>query len=943
MERRQPAAPAILSALCLTLAATCGATTRAATCVPSSTSLCLAGGRFSASVEWRDFQDNTGSGHAVALTSDTGYFWFFTSTNVELVVKVLDGRALNGHFWVFYGALSNVEYTMTVRDLATGDVRIYENPSGQFASAGDTTAFPPDTIASAASRLSSGARPLGRAPVPESALAPSAPDAAAACAPSPTSLCLGGGRFRVSAAWKDFAGNTGDGQAVALTTDTGYFWFFSSNNVEVVVKALDGRVLNDHFWVFYGALSNVEYTLTVTDTATGVGKTYENASGLFASVGDVAAFGQPTTFQLIDGAVVKGEIGPDTALLYKVYAYFGDPRLPAAYAGKSPGNLEHGIPADVVTRWSTLSPAAQAALEPFLTPPIYAGSWFAGRGSPAAKRTSSPSADWTRIETARSAVWYRAADAGAQVAAQNVAAEIEKVWDAEKNLMGREPLTDAGRNNNGGDGKLDIYVLPSFRTPDPTDEPEGMTVPYRDVLDLLPGDPPNIERAAYVLVRASAAATPVGARALVSHEFFHVIAFNGRYSGGITPWLNEAMATWMEDYVYPRQILDQEHIFGGFYFTDSYREKLDEPTRGGYEDYLFFFYLARKLQPEVNRDVWNNLASKPALDAIDAAIPGGFKERWPEFAMYCWDQPGVDQFDQWDSIASGLVPAAAEPYLPYTEPKAQGDELPARVVPHLSMRYAYVQVATDEVKRLEIQTPQVVGNAAGAKTQAWISLADGTTRVEDWTAKDRVVFCREKPSENVSKVMILYTNSSTRLPAVWGSGKVIADPVQCGGFRGTVRESRHGTTPDGTTASETMDVTARFLPSLLPNTYYLAQISMRYSITASNSFTGCTLTVDPVTQSASFAEDDGIQRIVFDKSTQPPSYSAEGNWGFIASARSQCSGQPGATVPTGVGGEWWKTPSPGLLRVNPDGSLSGDYTESANGVTIRWIWSLQPD
>jgi len=101
---------------------------------------------------------------------------------------------------------------------------------------------------------------------------------------------LNGGRFAVTAAWKDFQGHTGTGTAVALTGDTGYFWFFAPENVEVVLKVLDGRGLNGKFWVFYGALSSVEYTLTVTDTQTGAVKTYKNLSGQFASVGDTGAF-----------------------------------------------------------------------------------------------------------------------------------------------------------------------------------------------------------------------------------------------------------------------------------------------------------------------------------------------------------------------------------------------------------------------------------------------------------------------------------------------------------------------------------------------------------------------------------------------------------------------------------------------------------------------------
>jgi hypothetical protein len=87
---------------------------------------------------WQDFRGRTGFGHPVPLTGDTGYFWFFDPDNVETIVKVLDGTGLNGHHWVFYGALSNVEYTLTATDALTGASQRYFNPSGQFASVGDT-------------------------------------------------------------------------------------------------------------------------------------------------------------------------------------------------------------------------------------------------------------------------------------------------------------------------------------------------------------------------------------------------------------------------------------------------------------------------------------------------------------------------------------------------------------------------------------------------------------------------------------------------------------------------------------------------------------------------------------------------------------------------------------------------------------------------------------
>jgi ELWxxDGT repeat protein len=254
-------------------------------CVPSAEVLCL-GGRFQVEAAWRDFQGNQGAGQAVALTADTGTFWFFDAANVEVILKVLDGRSLNGHHWVFYGALSNVEYSLTVTDTQTGAARRYINPPGRLGSLADTEAFGPR-----------GAKEPGVVTLgPESEMGEaivSARTAAvtASCTPGPTRLCLQDGRFAVEARWKKSDGTSGAGQTVPLAGgDTGYFWFFDASNVEVVLKVLDGRPLNGKFWVFYGALSDVEYTLTVTDTETGAVKTYTNPKGRLASVADTGAF-----------------------------------------------------------------------------------------------------------------------------------------------------------------------------------------------------------------------------------------------------------------------------------------------------------------------------------------------------------------------------------------------------------------------------------------------------------------------------------------------------------------------------------------------------------------------------------------------------------------------------------------------------------------------------
>ena len=85
-----------------------------------------------------------GFGVAVPVTGDTGYFWFFSANNVEVTVKVLDGTAVNGHFWVFASGMTNLHTAMTVTDLVTRAVKTYVKPANMaFQPVQDTTAFTP--------------------------------------------------------------------------------------------------------------------------------------------------------------------------------------------------------------------------------------------------------------------------------------------------------------------------------------------------------------------------------------------------------------------------------------------------------------------------------------------------------------------------------------------------------------------------------------------------------------------------------------------------------------------------------------------------------------------------------------------------------------------------------------------------------------------------------
>ena len=112
----------------------------------TSSDLCFGDGRFSASLTAKDPRSgNEGSGLPIPQTNLFGYFSLPDLTgnadNPEVFVKVLDGRDLNGKYWVFYGGLTDLEFTLTIIDNQTGVTRTYDKSPFTFCGGADTSAF----------------------------------------------------------------------------------------------------------------------------------------------------------------------------------------------------------------------------------------------------------------------------------------------------------------------------------------------------------------------------------------------------------------------------------------------------------------------------------------------------------------------------------------------------------------------------------------------------------------------------------------------------------------------------------------------------------------------------------------------------------------------------------------------------------------------------------
>lgn len=108
------------------------------------------------------------------------------------------------------------------------------------------------------------------------------------CHPDATTLCLLDGRFQVKV---DFSDPQQPAQAAGVQPDgSGLFYFTNPDNWEMLVKLVDGCNTPDpHYWVFFASTTNVEYTLTVTDTGAGETKVYTKPQSAPA-VTDIEAF-----------------------------------------------------------------------------------------------------------------------------------------------------------------------------------------------------------------------------------------------------------------------------------------------------------------------------------------------------------------------------------------------------------------------------------------------------------------------------------------------------------------------------------------------------------------------------------------------------------------------------------------------------------------------------
>lgn len=242
--------------------------------------LVLWNGRFRA---WVTFIDDSVRQPAevtpISMDDTTGVFYFTRDFYVDVFFRVLDGRPINGRWWVFAVPLTDLEYSLSVLDTETGAVKTYSSPAGSRTTLTDTDAF-----------VDTGGFPVRAPRVSEESTIRRATASIASCTANAETLCLIDGRFQIEVVF-DLPGPALPTNATVSTnfqtSHSGAFGFGDPESFDVLLKIVEKPTF---FEVNIGALTNVAFTVTVTDTCSGTSEDYVNPLGSTTNFVDASTF-----------------------------------------------------------------------------------------------------------------------------------------------------------------------------------------------------------------------------------------------------------------------------------------------------------------------------------------------------------------------------------------------------------------------------------------------------------------------------------------------------------------------------------------------------------------------------------------------------------------------------------------------------------------------------
>jgi hypothetical protein len=510
----------------------------------------------------------------------------------------------------------------------------------------------------------------------------------------------------------------------------------------------------------------------------------------------------PTSAELILADLDAGRIDQPTALLYRVFAMFGDARLPAGYA--TDGWQEDGAAIALATdQLDTLPAEIASEVRPFLARPTDPQSVFnqAQTGRLLTRQGTASAAygaafnqlgnpygpadfvceqsGWGHIDGGTLLngpawkIWTVCGDQTAIGQVVELAGWMQRFFTDEVALMG-PPVPDGGGPGEAGDGAIDIYLVDQCVSTAGRCLSGGFSSDLNEFGFANWAQPCTAVGAAdkcsgYAVIRRTGFSSDTPST--LAHEFFHILEFahnrRGLVEGGRWNWFAEASAKWAQFRYHsnsrPRRVYPFFDSFGG--------TGLGLTATNGYNEYVSFVWpLFMQESGPAGEDLigqaWTAIGGKSGNSAVNAAIGSvvPFTTKFRDFAVTAWNEPltpAPDPVDPhlWD-LDGGL--SKAPPY----GSKYRLDDLPANPrgaaplrisvsMPPLSARYTDL-LPVKEVQQVTVDFSNV-SPAADFDVDALLDIKD-----KGWERrpldKGSTRFCLSEPNDAVQELIIVLAN-----------------------------------------------------------------------------------------------------------------------------------------------------------------------------------------
>ncbi len=371
----------------------------------------------------------------------------------------------------------------------------------------------------------------------------------------------------------------------------------------------------------------------------------------------------PTAQQLIAADLAAGRIDANTALLYRAYAMYGDPRLPEQYGG---GFMIEDAAFFQLAQDPNLPAEMKARLEPFLVRPDDPQSVYNTGPAKNAPVTGEQAAGFSCDEDNWTFQDGLSANYNFRVHARctgNYANEIlttvslmKALWGPMTGLMGW-PILDEGEAKAGGTIGIDIYLL------DPEDELKRYKNQYPDAENpmendkgVAPADGPYVgdKSSGYMMINRAFFGFHNQFHLTLAHEFFHLLQHAHNYpvhyheiaidkdkKASLGWWFTEASATWAAAHFVPDASAETHRNFTAGYQWMS--ASLHAPRRYGtaefgdiYSTYIWPFFMEQELTADVIGKAWRDLETvgsdwDAAMHVLDQLLP--FEGNFRRFAL----------------------------------------------------------------------------------------------------------------------------------------------------------------------------------------------------------------------------------------------------------------------------------------------------------------------